>query len=100
MALQIGFTNRPRVPPTTDVATINQQTLTGLNDICNYEIDDDVAVNENKRINFFLHDESNVGQLLKACTETMNIHNINTETIGLHRIYLDAVKKHKELVNA
>ncbi|MCF6263049.1 MAG: ATP-binding cassette domain-containing protein [Xanthomonadales bacterium] len=79
-----------------DVAAINQQTLAGLSDICNYEIAD---VDGNKRITFFLHDENNVGQLLKACTETMSIHNINTETIGLHRIYLDAVKKHKESIN-
>jgi len=78
-----------------DVAAVNQKTLDELNEICTYEVESD-----NNRIIFFLHDESNVGQLLKSCTETMNIHNINTETIGLHRIYLDAVKKHKEQINA
>lgn len=78
-----------------DVAAINQQTLAGLSEICSYEVEPD-----KQRINFYLHDESNVGQLLKSCTETMSIHSINTENIGLHRIYLDAVKKHKEQVNA
>lgn len=75
------------------VSEIDQATLDAEQEIAEHEIKD------NNRINFYLHDEKDIGRLLKACTTSMNILSIDTEKVGLHRIYLDAVRQHKEMIN-